>query len=85
MTCFRQTFGNAFLAGKTYFLEEISFHIAKWIGKTGPLYGKGGKLYWLQNKTQSKLDILDYRKKSWAKVSNERQSTILKKHPGFPQ
>lgn len=54
MTCFRQTFGNAFLAGKTYFLEEISFHIAKWIGKTGPLYGKGGKLYWLQNKTQSK-------------------------------
>lgn len=29
MTCFRQTFGNAFLAQETHFLEEISFHIAK--------------------------------------------------------
>jgi len=66
MTCFRQTFGNAFLAGKTYFLEEISFHIAKWIGKRGPLYGKGGKLC-TGYKTQSKLDLLDYRKKAGQK------------------
>lgn len=84
MTCFRQTFGNAFLAGKTYFLEEISFHIAKWIGKRGPLYGKGGKLC-TGYKTQSKLDLLDYRKKAGQKWSKERQGTILKKYPGFPQ
>lgn len=75
MTCFRQTFGNAFLAGKNYFLEEISFHTAKWMWRRGSLCGKGGKLpYQLQNKTQSNLDLLDW-KKVGHKWSRERQNT----------
>lgn len=85
MTCFRQTFGNAFLAGKNYFLEEISFHTAKWMWKRGSLCGKGGKLlYQLQNKTQSNLDLLDW-KKVGHKWSRERQNTYSRNNPGFPQ
>lgn len=87
MTCFRQTFGNAFLAQETHFLEEISFHIAKWIWKKRiPLWKRWKTTVLVTNKAKCKLNLLDYwKKKVGHKWSKERQNTIFKKYPGFPQ